>query len=169
MYVCYQGWVSPRTETSMWSIYPNVNLLSISLWSKWKKIQFQIYCHDLGGLRVTYTTCSGLDDWTNRHLIHTVVGTTGNSALLLIYRLQSSPLHSLGFSVFISRILATGLSRCHCHFKSHMKPSFHSLIPFLPLFCSWRRSSIPLLPMPYPGRLAFRNSKPHCDWRSVNQ
>jgi hypothetical protein len=36
--------------------------------------------------------------------------------------------------VFTSRILATGQSQCN--FKSHMKSSCHSLIPFLPLFCS---------------------------------
>jgi hypothetical protein len=28
------------------------------------------------------------------------------------------------------------LSQSHCYFRSHMKSSFHSLIPFLPLFCS---------------------------------
>jgi hypothetical protein len=28
------------------------------------------------------------------------------------------------------------LSRSHCNFKSHMKSSLHSLIPFLPLLCS---------------------------------
>jgi hypothetical protein len=35
-----------------------------------------------------------------------------------------------------SHILATDLSQSHCHFKSHMKSTFHSLTPFLPLFCS---------------------------------
>jgi hypothetical protein len=39
-----------------------------------------------------------------------------------------------------------------------MKPSFHSLIPFLPLFCNYQFSSIPLLPNSYPGTLASRNS-----------
>jgi hypothetical protein len=41
----------------------------------------------------------------------------------------------LGFSVSIS-LLATGQS--HCNFRSHMRPSFHNLTPFLPLFCSCR-------------------------------
>jgi hypothetical protein len=40
----------------------------------------------------------------------------------------------LGFSVFTSRILAMDLSQSH--FKSHMNCSCHSLVPFLPLFCS---------------------------------
>jgi hypothetical protein len=40
--------------------------------------------------------------------------------------------HTLGFSVLTSRILATVLSQSHSNFKSHMKSSCHSLIPFLP-------------------------------------
>jgi hypothetical protein len=89
----------------------------------------------------------------------------------------------LGLSAFTSRILATGLSQSHCNFKLHMKPSFHILIHFLPLFwnCQFRRldsiqflcsqahipagwrletqlSSIPLFPSSYPGRLTSRNS-----------
>jgi hypothetical protein len=40
-----------------------------------------------------------------------------------------------GFSVFTSRILATELSQSHYNFNSHMKSSYHSLIPFLLLFC----------------------------------
>jgi hypothetical protein len=39
-----------------------------------------------------------------------------------------------------------------------MKSSFHSLIPFLPLFCNCQLNSIPLLPSSYPGRLTSRNS-----------
>jgi hypothetical protein len=42
-----------------------------------------------------------------------------------------------------------------------MKSSFHRLIPFLPLFCNCQLNSIPLLPSPYPGRLASRNSTLH--------
>jgi hypothetical protein len=44
--------------------------------------------------------------------------------------------HALGFSVYISRILATGSQKSHCHFKSHMKSSLHHLSSFLPLLCS---------------------------------
>jgi hypothetical protein len=43
--------------------------------------------------------------------------------------------HTLGFSGFPSRIPATDWQQSHCHFKSHMKSSLHSLIFFLPLFC----------------------------------
>jgi hypothetical protein len=45
-----------------------------------------------------------------------------------------------------------------------MKSSFHSLIPFLPLFCNRQLSSIPLLPSWYPGRLAPRNSTRLLKW-----
>jgi hypothetical protein len=56
--------------------------------------------------------------------------------------------HTLGFSVFTSRILATNLSQSHCQFKSHVKSSCHSLIPFLSLFWNcqfWRLESIQFL------------------------
>jgi hypothetical protein len=39
-----------------------------------------------------------------------------------------------------------------------MKTSFHSLIPFLPLFCNCQFNSVSLLPSLYPGRLASRSS-----------
>jgi hypothetical protein len=88
---------------------------------------------------------------------------TFNSGLQVIqrYRLSTSQItdaHAPGCSVFTSRILATELHQSHCHFKSHMKFSFHSLIPFLTLFCNCQLNSIPLLPSSYPGRLASRNS-----------
>jgi hypothetical protein len=41
--------------------------------------------------------------------------------------------HALGFSIFTSRILATDLHLPPRHLKSHMKSSFHHLIPFLAL------------------------------------
>jgi hypothetical protein len=43
---------------------------------------------------VTYKTGFGLDDWIYYHLIHLQLGTTGNTALSLIYTHYSSPLHS---------------------------------------------------------------------------
>jgi hypothetical protein len=73
--------------------------------------------------------------------------------------LNNFQLHTaLGFSIFTSCILATDLQQSHCHFKSHIKPSFHSPIRFSPVFCNCQLSSIPLLPSSYPGRLASRNS-----------
>jgi hypothetical protein len=68
--------------------------------------------------------------------IHTVRHYTQYSTIAIPHTSQFTVAHALGFSVFTSRILATGLSQSHCHFKSHMKYSFHSLIPFLPLSCS---------------------------------
>jgi hypothetical protein len=63
------------------------------------------------------------------------------STIAILHTFQFSITHALGFSAFSSRILATDLSQSHCHFKSHMKSSFHSLIPFFSLFgsCKFRR------------------------------
>jgi hypothetical protein len=67
--------------------------------------------------------------------LYVQLGTAGNTALSLIYTLYSSPLHMHKVSqslldVFWQRIYN------NCHFKSNMNFSFHSLIFFLPLFCS---------------------------------
>jgi hypothetical protein len=67
--------------------------------------------------------------------LYTVLGTTCKTALSLICTLYSSPLHTHYGSVFTSRILATDYSQFHCNYTSHMQSSFHSLTPFLPLFC----------------------------------
>jgi hypothetical protein len=58
------------------------------------------------------------------------------SSVAILHALQFTFTHALGFSVFTSRILATDLYPSHCQLKSHMKFSFHSLMPFLPLFCN---------------------------------
>jgi hypothetical protein len=58
------------------------------------------------------------------------------SAVADLHTLQFTVTHAQGFSVFTGRILATDLSQSHRQFKSHMKSSCHSLIPFLPLFCN---------------------------------
>jgi hypothetical protein len=59
--------------------------------------------------------------------------TTGNySAIAMLHTFQFTVAQALGFSVLTSHILAMGLSQSHCHFKSHMKSSWHNLIPFLP-------------------------------------
>jgi hypothetical protein len=42
--------------------------------------------------------------------------------------------HALEFSVFTNRFVSKDLEYSHCHFKSHMKSSFHSPIRFLPFF-----------------------------------
>jgi hypothetical protein len=69
------------------------------------------------------------------HLIHTTRDYKQYSAIAVVHTLRLTVAHALGFSVFTSRILATGLSQPHCNFKSHMKSSCHSLI--LPChFCS---------------------------------
>jgi hypothetical protein len=108
---------------------------------------------------VTYKTGFGLDDWIYCTLcIHTTWDYRQYSATAILHTFQFTVAHSLGFSVLTSCILVVDLSQSHCHFKSHMKSSFPSLIPFLPLFCNCQLSSIPLLPSSYPSRLASRNS-----------
>jgi hypothetical protein len=79
--------------------------------------------------------------------LYTQFGTTGNTALLLI-----TVTHVLVFSLFTSRILATDFITV-CHFKSHIRSSFHSLIHFLPLFCDCQLRSN--FPSSYPGKQAL--------------
>jgi hypothetical protein len=80
-------------------------------------------------------TIDGVLDWMVGFIApysFTPLGTTGNySAIADLHTLQFTVTHALGFSVFTS-ILATDLYQSYCHFKSHMKSSWHSLIPFLP-------------------------------------
>jgi hypothetical protein len=84
------------------------------------------------------------------------------SAMADFHTLQFTVTHALEFSVFYSRILGTDLSQHHCHFKSHVKSSLHSLIPFLPfllhhlLLTSPELDSIPLLAAWYPRYIATR-------------
>jgi hypothetical protein len=76
----------------------------------------------------------------------TQLGTTGNySAIAILHPLQFTVSHTLGFSVFTRRMLATGLSQSPCHFKSHVESSFHNLIPFLPFLLTQFSSSAPKL------------------------
>jgi hypothetical protein len=77
------------------------------------------------------------------YTVHSQLGTTCNySAIADLRTVQFTVTHALWFSVFTS-ILATDLQQSHCHFKSHIKSSSHSLVPFLPLFCSCQLSSVP--------------------------
>jgi hypothetical protein len=63
--------------------------------------------------------------------IHTFRDYRQYSAISILQTSQLTVTHTLGFSVFSSRILATDLWKSHCNLKSHMKFSWHSLIPFL--------------------------------------
>jgi hypothetical protein len=91
-----------------------------------------------GGLRVTTKTAFWIEWLDLLHLIHSQIGTTGNTALSLIHTLPSSPLHTHHGS---QSSLVVSLQRSQCHFKSHMKSSLHYLIPFLSFFytCQFRR------------------------------
>jgi hypothetical protein len=80
--------------------------------------------------------------------LYTPLGITGHYSSIAISTLYKSLLHPLVSSVFTSRILATDFWESHCSFKSHMKSSLHSLIPFLPLFycnCQLRNSILILV------------------------
>jgi hypothetical protein len=93
-------------------------------------------------------------DWTIGFIdiLYTITGSIGNySAIAILHTFQFTVAHALLFSVLTRRIPATDLSQTHCHFRSHMKSSFHSAVPFLPLFCNCQLSSFPCS---YPGRLA---------------
>jgi hypothetical protein len=95
---------------------------------------------------VTYKTGFGLNDRIYCTLyIHTTGDYKQYSAIAMIHTFQFTVTHTLGFSVFTSRILATDLSQSHFHFKSHINSSWYSLIPFLPfllnhLYCHLQKS-----------------------------
>jgi hypothetical protein len=80
-------------------------------------------------------------DWMIESIdnLYIQLGVTDNTALTLIYTLCSTPLHThthtLGFSGFTSHILATDFNTVGIP-VSHVKSTLHSLILFLPLFCS---------------------------------
>jgi hypothetical protein len=63
------------------------------------------------------------------------------SAMTVVRTSQLTVAHAIGFSVFNSHTQETDLSQSRCHFKSHMKSSFHSLTSFLSLCsrCQFRR------------------------------
>jgi hypothetical protein len=68
----------------------------------------------------------------------TRLGSTGNySAIADLRTIQFTVTHALGFSIFISRILATDIS-VSLPLQIHVKYSYHSLIPFLKLLCSYQ-------------------------------
>jgi hypothetical protein len=78
-------------------------------------------------------------NWMNGFIAH-YTSTTRDyrqyNAIAILRTFQFTVTNALGFSVFISRILATGLSQSHCNFKPHIKCSFHRPISFFSLFCS---------------------------------
>jgi hypothetical protein len=95
-----------------------------------------------------------------------------NSGLQAIQRYRYStnfPLHRCTRTRVLSlssHIRATYLSQFYYDFKSHMKSSLHSLIPFLAFILrlpipKTRLLTIPLFPSSYPGRMASGSSTHH--------
>jgi hypothetical protein len=68
-------------------------------------------------LCVIYKTGSGLDDWIYWHMIHSTRDYRQYSAIANLHTLHFTVMHALGFSIFTSRIPATGLWQSHCHFR----------------------------------------------------
>jgi hypothetical protein len=96
-----------------------------------------------------YKTGFGLDDWIYCTLyIHTVRDYRKYRAIAILYSLQFTTPHALGFSVLTSRILATDLLQSDCNFKSHLKSSFHNPIPVLLFLLNHLR-----LPSPEPYQI----------------
>jgi hypothetical protein len=85
--------------------------------------------------------------------LYTPLGTTGNySALAIPHTLQFTVTHTLGFSVFTSRILATDFNIVVIP-ASHKKSSMQSQIPFLPFLLKHlllQTQSYSLLQLPTP-------------------
>jgi hypothetical protein len=91
----------------------------------------------LSSVGVSIKTDFALDNWIYCTLYsQTVRDYRQYSAIAILHTLQFIIAHALGFSVFSTRMLATDISQSQCNFKSHIKSSFHILIPFLSLFCS---------------------------------
>jgi hypothetical protein len=66
-------------------------------------------CHVLGFVRANCKTGSAVHDWIYLYLIHTTRDYRQYSATTDLHTLQFTVTHTIGFSVFISRILETDL------------------------------------------------------------
>jgi hypothetical protein len=113
--------------------------------------------------RSLYVTYRRVLDWIIGFIdiLYIQLGTTGNYSAIGDLTLYSSPLHThthtLGFSVFTSRILATylnSLSLRITHEVFFSQPNFFLAIILQVPIPKTRLNSIPLLPGSSPGRLA---------------
>jgi hypothetical protein len=79
----------------------------------------------LSRIGVTRKMDFGLDDWICYTLQIHNLGLQEIQLYRYSTHFQFTVTHSLGFSVFTSRILVTDLQPYHCNFKSHVKSSLH--------------------------------------------
>jgi hypothetical protein len=115
---------------------------------QWKTFLPNLILSRVGVLCVRWLIRRGflLDDWIYCPLyIHTARDYRQYSSIAELHASQFTVKRALGLSVFTSRILATDISQSHCNFKSNMKSSSHTVIPFLPLFSTQFNSSAPKL------------------------
>jgi hypothetical protein len=120
--------------------------LSLNYISFWGALGFNIilfilivFWHQLSHVRVVALLIRRVLEWTIGFIApytYTARDYRQYSAIAHLHTFQFTVTHALGLSVFTSRILVTDLSQSHCHFSSHMNPSWHSLIPFLTFLLS---------------------------------
>jgi hypothetical protein len=99
---------------------------------EYRRVSCGIYCHDLGGVAIDGVWIGWLD---LLYFYTQLVTTCIYSAIADLHTLQFTVTHTLGISVFTSRILATKFnslvvtahSKCHCTI-AYMKSSIHNLI-----------------------------------------
>jgi hypothetical protein len=104
--------------------------------------------------RCDYRRDFGLNDWICYTLyIHTVRDYRQYSVIVILHTLQFTVTHSLRYSAFISRILATDLSQSHWHFKSLLKFSCHNITNFLLLFCDCKFRRLDSITLNYCSQL----------------
>jgi hypothetical protein len=78
-----------------------------------------LYCH-VSGIPWLIITGSGLDDWIYWRLLCTVsLNYKQSSAIADLHNLQFTVTYALGFSVFTSHILVTGLKQSVTKFSNH--------------------------------------------------
>jgi hypothetical protein len=80
--------------------------------------------------------------WLDLLTAYTQLGTTGNYSAIAATTLYILPFHTHYDSHSSLVVSWQRIHKSHCNIKSHMKSFFHSLIPFLPLFCLCSQANV---------------------------